>query len=788
LGGERGNLGTRRIGAATGNRVERSPAAVKGPGFPSFLPIGAEASKSRGLDNAPLRPMIPPSSPRAMAHDFLHDLCDRLHDTPMQRKLRALAPMPIGTVFIQWPEMTEEDIRGHFRSMRQLGFTNLKGQMTCAPMTEERLGEIALEEGILPWWYDIGGWEPITPELLERLGLPRDLDVDAAIEHPKMVAHQTDVLRRRLARKAAERARGINRQKGFLPAESDPNAVAGVVHAPEGTTLPPDSVPFFVAWLQRTYADVEALKQAWNARSSSFGRAARDWVTWEDVAAGVPRFPIREFRHLRDILRFKADVKLDRLRQRVQDNMSADPEEPQRTGGEISIFLPHTSWGIDMEGYAGVIADAGAFYPSMHPGWHLEEVEFELVRPTYMQASMCVDWAKGAWSAPFESSGGPQWWSGGGKVPFVPSVQELQPAFTFTEGTMTQLLYSYLAAGFRGFGLWCWNPRDAGWEAGEYALCDRNNAVTPRAIRVGQIGRAMTRLRRELWQARKEPLVGLFQDWENDAMWAALATAGRDRYKMDPVKARIGAGRALINANVPWEHVTGRQLERGLGPRYRTLYLPAVMCLHTAWFDLFEAFVRQGGRLVLDMPGAWLDERGHLVSTVAGSPFERLFGVVLHEYGHANNVPHAIGDVDLDGFTAVMTPTVARVVERYPQGGAAITENRLGNGTAVVLGAPAALACLRPGNTAMEWLLVRTALGDGIPPLFACADAIVYRLAAPAADHYFVLNDGPARTVRLDTGAFRYTGAEDPVSGDPIDLDAIPVEADSGRWVRCMKA
>jgi len=721
-----------------------------------------------------------------MAHDYLHDLCDRLHDTPMQRKLRALAPMPIGVVFIQWPDMTEEDIRGHFREMRRLGFTNLKGQMVCPPMTDERLGEIALDEGILPWWYDIGGWEMITPDLLERLALPRDLDIDAAIEHPAVIAHQTELLRRRLARKAAERQRGIERGRGFLPAEADPNAVAGVVHAPDGTSLRPETVPFFVAWLKGIYPDVEALKHAWNSASSSFGKAAVAWSTWEDVAAGLARFPVREFRHLRDILRFKSDVKLDRLRKRVGENLADDPQEPQRAGGEISIFLPHTSWGIDMEGFAGVIAEGGAFYPSMHPGWHLEEVEFELVRPTYLQASMCADWAKGAWSAPFESSGGPQWWSGGGKVPFVPTVRDLQPAFTFNEGTMTQLLYSYLAAGFRGFGLWCWNPRDAGWEAGEYALCDRNNAVTPRAVRVGRIGQAMRRLRRELWQARKEPVVGLFQDWENDAMWAALATAGRDRYQTEPVKARIGAGRALINANLPWEHVTGRQLAQGLGPRYRAIYLPAVMCLHSGWMDWMEAFVHQGGRLILDMPGAWLDERGHLVPTDAGSRFERLFGVVLHEYGHANNVAHAIGEVEVEGFTAVMTPTTARVVEPYTNGGAAITENRLGDGTAVILGAPAALACLRPGNTAMERLLVRTTLGELSSP-FGCQDAIVYRLAAPLADHYFVINDGPARHVALDVRAFQYRGASDPVTGEAIDLGAIAIEADSGRWVRCPK-
>ena len=42
------------------------------------------------------------------------------NQTPMQKKLRDMAVMPIGCVFIAWPEMTREDIRKQFRTMRQV--------------------------------------------------------------------------------------------------------------------------------------------------------------------------------------------------------------------------------------------------------------------------------------------------------------------------------------------------------------------------------------------------------------------------------------------------------------------------------------------------------------------------------------------------------------------------------------------------------------------------------------------------------------------------------------------
>jgi beta-galactosidase len=719
--------------------------------------------------------------------DFLVEQYDRLNDTPMQRKMRRLAPMPIGCVFIQWPEMTESDIRGHLRTMKELGFTCLKGIMCCPGTSMARVQQLAIEEGLSPWWYDQGGWEDITPELLARLGLPADLDIDAAMEHPKMLAHQEQVMRLRIERQANPRPDKADKANVALPGDADPDpaAVPGTNVVAKGVYLWEKDVPRYVEWLRTQYPDVAALKHAWNCSSSSHSSVAADWKTWEDVAAGLLRYPMREFRHLRDILRFKADKRLERLRDAMQEHEAEDPDEPMRAGGEISIFLPHVSSGIDMEGYAETMARFGCFYPSMHPGWHMEEVEFELVRTTYMQAAMCADWAKNVWSAPIESSGGPQWWSGGGKVPFVADARPLQPAFTFNENTMSQLIFSYLGAGFRGFGLWCWNPREASWEAGEYGLCDRNNAVTPRARKVGAIGKAMRRHRRELWAARKEPLVGLFQDWENDAMWAALAVSGRDRYRMEPTFARIGAARALINANVPWEHVTGRQLEQGLAPRYATLYLPALLSLSDRLTQILSEYVRQGGRVVMDMPGAWLDQRAHLVDTRPGSPFEQLFGVVLHEYAYCNNEPFSIGKLALKGFTAVMTPTTARVAKKYGNGTPAVTENTLGEGTAVILGAEASLGCHKPGNPDLEALLVKTALGARKPP-FACKGAIVYRLAAPAADHYFLINDGPARSVTLDTEAYRYRSARDAVTDEAVSAE-IDLPAHGGRWIRCEK-
>ena len=93
----------------------------------------------------------------------------------------------------------------------------------------------------------------------------------------------------------------------------------------------------------------------------------------------------------------------------------------------------------------------------------------------------------------------------------------------------------------------------------------------------------------------------------------------------------------------------------------------------------------------------------------------------------------------------------------------------------------------RRSERALEALLRTHALGDHRPP-YAC-DAIAYRLTAPAADHYFLINDGPARAARLDTKAQRYARMPDAVTGESLDAAApIPLEPYSGRWLRLEKS
>jgi beta-galactosidase len=99
-------------------------------------------------------------------HDFLHHMIDEMHDSPMQQKFRAIRPMPAGVVYLQRPGEGEEEIRQHFRLMRELGFNALKQLQAVPGYTNQQLEMIALEEGIIPWWYGEGGWEKLQMNCL----------------------------------------------------------------------------------------------------------------------------------------------------------------------------------------------------------------------------------------------------------------------------------------------------------------------------------------------------------------------------------------------------------------------------------------------------------------------------------------------------------------------------------------------------------------------------------------------------------------------------------------------
>ncbi len=715
-------------------------------------------------------------------HDFMHEKYDQLHDSPVQQKFRKLAPVPAGVVYIMRPGEGEKEIRQHFRTMKELGFTNLKQIMTIPGWELEEVQLIALEEGLIPWWYGEGGWEPINDELVNKLGISKKLPIEEVRTHPKMIAYQNGVLKQRI-----EKIIEYKKQTGSVKGPRSGSGAYDPTVGNRGLDLSEKGERLFVEWAKQYYGDIEKLNQAWNQYHSGLQAGALNdanadpFADWQDFEKRWQQYNHREFRVRTDILRFKAHHGLQELRQKAEEFNEFDENAPFRAGGELGLFRPHAYFGVDFPGIADVMRDHGSLYPSIHFTWHFDQVRDELGPTVYMQASYINDMFKGGWSGGWETTGGPQQFGG-------EEFGQTNKGFTVDAPEMQQFTLSMLASGFKGWGLWSWSIRTAGGEVGEYALLDHQNNVTERAIEVGKIGKAMQKYRGELWQAHKEPMVGVFFDWDNEAIWTALSFKGQDSLMFRSMQARVGACRALINADVPFEYLHPDDLKAGLAARYPVIYMPGVIGLNEELMPYLQEYVKQGGRLVMDMPGAWMDVNSALFPRGEDSEFTSLFGTILREYQFSgiNRDWHLDNELVI-GSIGSFKPIEAEVKAFFKNGKPAITEHQYGKGKAVLIGYEAARNCFTRGNDAMENMMLQYALGDHKAP-FESKDAIVYRLASPKADHYFLLNEGEAKEVDLTFDYYEYQGASDAVSGEELDLNGkIKLPAHGARWLRYEK-
>jgi beta-galactosidase len=720
---------------------------------------------------------------------FLTRLFLELNNSPMQEKLRSLKPFPVGVVYYQQRGHGLEDIRNEFRVIRKLGYTAMKQIELKAPYNpsdfEEQVFHAAIEEGVSPWYYGKGGWITITQDLVDSLGISMEINgsnLPDIQNHPRMIEYQNKMLHERVKRMKNKppKPRGMGE-----PGRNSP-------------FLTDRLLPEFARWLQKEYRSLEVLKDAWNIgytdnpRINSFQDAAMLLRTTH-----VDEFGNRwgqgtwEFRRMRDAMRFQADLIIDNYNETMKMFYRWDPEEPERTGGH-QLFENQAINSWDLEAQAKTASLGGSFYSSIHLTHHFFLVDGEITRPVYLQSRIVADMFKGGWSATWESTGGPTQWSGHHNL-------------TVDAELMKQLFLSYIAAGLKGVGIWMWNSRGEGWEAGEYALCDVQGEPTDRAVMGGKLSAILQEQRFELWDAHDEPVVGILYSWENEAMLGRLSMGAyqlptpvfdtnRDRmFRQYHSEARIGISRALMNHNIPFEYVTERDIAAGLAHRYPVIYMPYVLALDEATLKGLKEYVNEGGRLVADFPLLMLDNYGRLNKQLPGSDFEELFGFSTADYHHTFNNPMIFRDTNMDTQFGVLKITNGQVLEQFDDGSPAILTNSYGKGNTVVMNFEASRKTFKPGNTEMENLLVKTSLGNIRPPFLTSRseNLLVFRRSAPQSDHYFIINDGDAEKIDIWSEDINYTSATDVIENSDITINdgriSLDIPARSGTWVRMEK-
>lgn len=713
-----------------------------------------------------------------------------LNDSPMQQRLRSLAPFPVGVVYYQQMDHKYEDIMATFRQIKGLGFPALKQIMIKGPLENRqdsiRIWKGALDMNLSPWYYGMGGWDPITPELTKKLGIKLEVNeanMRAIEEDPRMIKYQTDMLKRR-----------VDNMFKVPPPPAE-------VHMGEpGRSFPfiaERQVPRFTEWLMKKYKTTDGLNAGWYASYTgrpykSIEAAAKSCVSnKQDIFGNRSGNAGWEFTKWLDAMRFQSELAVGDYQRVMEHYTRFEPNEPKRTGGH-QLFENQPLNGWDLEGQARSASIGGSFYSSIHLAHHFFLTEGEVTRPVYVQARIIADNFKGGWAATWESTGGPTQWSG-------------THPFTVDGPMISRLMMSYLAAGLKGIGFWSYNSRDVGWEAGEYALTNLQGQPSERAHVAANITKAIDKHRFELWKALDEPTVGILYSWDNEAVLARMSLGGYPlATRAHPVdrnpamaqyysEARVGVSRALMNNNVPFEYVSDRDLKAGFNKRYKVIYLPYMAALSQETVQLLKQYVAEGGRLVADMPLLVIDQNGVLNKYVKGSDFEQLFGFQVADYQSTFNQPSQFDKVQLDGQIADVVLTGGKEAGKMNTGRAAVIENNFGKGSTLVFNFEASRQCFKPGNEALEQLLASRTLGNVKPEFSASREAMVFRRSAPQADHYFIINDSNAeKTVTITGNGKSYKSAADAMTGDNVAVTGgntlrVSVPAGMGRWVRVAK-
>jgi hypothetical protein len=189
-----------------------------------------------------------------------------------------------------------------------------------------------------------------------------------------------------------------------------------------------------------------------------------------------------------------------------------------------------------------------------------------------------------------------------------------------------------------------------------------------------------------------------------------------------------------------------------------------------------------------------LDNYGRLNKQLPGSDFEELFGFSTADYNHTFNCPRTFRGKEMETQYGDIKLSGATVVETWSDGVPAILTNNYGKGSTLVFNFEASRQAFNPGNHQMEQLLAKATLGNIRPPFLVngAQNSLVFRRAAPKADHYFVLNTGDGKeTIRITSQDINYVQASDIIDGKSINVVnngiSIDVPASSGVWVRMQK-
>lgn len=496
----------------------------------------------------------------------------------------------------------------------------------------------------------------------------------------------------------------------------------------------PGSQARFRAWLKTKYKTLAALNTAWY----------RDYTTWSEVSP--PRFPtILSYTDYLDWRAFIDDKLAGDLKTRVDAVRSEDHAHPITSHAAAPALFTSP-----MDGY-GEPDDWKMFENADFFGTSLYPKHSESVRPwPYWMLAAGLDFTRSA-----GLSSGKGFWIG--ELQAGQGTTGMRIAQPVTPHDEELWMWESVAHGAREIAVYAWYPMSSGFESNGYGLIHLNGTLTPRARAAGRVAQIIERHAVALNAAQPAPAqVAILYDrlsymvGGTQSNLSKLGNAERD--------SLMGAYRAFFEQHIPVDFVHPAAATTDRLGRYKILFMPYSVMLSGRVAREVTRYIQQGGTVVAGARLAWNNARGYASAVIPGFGLDKVFGAreqiirpeasprLMIEPGAALAGLHPGNSVPTYAFEEDLQPLPGtRVLARFPDGSAAITENAYGRGKAILIGSFPCLGYQREHDALTKQLLLALARAAGVRPQLrvdgqGAAEVEVRRLVGTHEDFLFAFN------------------------------------------------
>jgi beta-galactosidase len=475
----------------------------------------------------------------------------------------------------------------------------------------------------------------------------------------------------------------------------------------------------FRGWLKERYNDLDTLNEAWGTAfwSQRYGE-------WEEI---IPPRSMPTFNNPSQMLdwrRFSSDMLLECFELEKAILKEVTPDKPVTTNF-MGFFKPLDYW----KWAASEDIVSHDMYPDPAESW----------APMF---------AAGTYDLMRSLGHGRPWML----MEQVTSHVQWRPR-NVTKGPDQMRLWSYqaVARGANAVMFFQWRASRAGSEKFHGGMVPHGGRETRTWREVVALGQELKQLQ-EVCSAQGRSDVAIIFDWES---WWALE--GDCKPSVDARQLEVGMDyySTLYNNNIGVDFVHPDADLSG----YKVVIAPVLYQVRAGLSEKLDAYVSQGGRLVMSFFSGIADERDHVYLGGYPAPFRKILGLRVEEFApYAQGQTNGLYTEDEELFgTSVWSDVIvsegAKAIAHFQSdfyaNQPAITENSYGSGLTYYVGTKLEMA-------GMQWLLKRVLDEAGVrAPLEAPANVEVIQRHNEQNSYTFLLNHNlESVTINLPAGGY----------------------------------